>query len=555
MALIITIAFILTRFKMFRKLLLQTLRRKEYMSLTGIFGLIGIFGTYSAVEIQGALANSRVIGVVVAGLLGGPLMGGGAGLIAGLHRFALGGVTGPACGLSTFVEGLLAGVIRNTFLEKKASWEAGLFTGIMAESLQMLLLLLLVKPFDMALKLVKAIGAPMIVWNSIGIAIFMIIVKNAQEEEDRIAAVQTQKALTIANTTLSYLRNGLTYETAQTVCQVIKKFVAVAAVSITDSKKILAHIGAGSDHHLPGEPIRTEATKWVLENSVGKIAETKEDICCSNPSCPLHSAVIVPLFCRGQVIGSLKLYHEKKHAVSTNDLEFAKGLSTLFSNQLDIATLEQQSKLLKQAELDALQAQVNPHFLFNAINTIISFSRIEPETSRRLLRQLGEFFRKSLLRGKKIITLAEELERIEAYLALEQARFGKRLLVDRNIDPLTLQYPLPALILQPLVENCIKHGILPKSEGGSVSIHVLREAEIVKIIIRDNGVGIPPEIISELLVPSSKKYCGIGLYNVNERLKTIYGKEHQLLIESTPGQGTVFTLNLPLQSPLVLQEM
>lgn len=548
MALVITIAFLMTRVKMLRRLLHQNINPKEKIALSLIFGIIAIFGTYSAVEIQGALANSRVIGPVVAGLLGGPMMGGAAGLVSGLHRWSLGGFTGFACALSTFSEGILAGLIKLFLKDKRIGWNEGLITGVIAESMQMVILLLVAKPYEAALDLVKVIAAPMIIWNSIGIAIFMLIIRSAQEEEERIGALQTQKALTIADATLCYLRRGLSNQTAEAVAQVIKNHTNLSAVSITDTNYILAHVGEGSDHHLPGQPILTEATHQVLSTGIIIVAQTKEEIGCPHPGCTMKSAVLVPLSSQDQVMGALKLYHNKEGAVNPIDVEFARGLSHLFSNQLEIAALEKQSKLLKEAELAALQAQVNPHFLFNALNTIISFSRSDPEMSRNLLRNLGDFFRKSLLKDKKLITLTQELERIDAYLSIEQARFGSRLQVFKDIDPETLNFPLPPLLLQPLVENCVKHGILPKPEGGVVFIKTRHSENHIKITIEDNGVGMNSEFLSTCL----KDRCnnnGIGLVNVNDRLVNMYGPQTSLLINSQAGKGTIFSMDLPIKHP------
>ena len=215
MALVITIAYLLTRLKVFRRLLHNKHNFKEKILLTLIFAAIGIFGTYSAIRFQGALANSRVIGPVVAGLLGGPLMGGGAGLISGIHRWSMGGFTGFSCGLSTFSAGIIAGVVRILLKNTDSNWKIGLYTGIFTESLQMAIILGVAKPFTAALALVKIIGLPMIIVNSIGIGIFMLIVRNVQEEEKRYGAIQAQKALTIADTASKYLRSGLNRDTAQ----------------------------------------------------------------------------------------------------------------------------------------------------------------------------------------------------------------------------------------------------------------------------------------------------------------------------------------------------
>lgn len=549
MSMVITIAFLMTRAKPFRRLLYNTASFRERLILTGIFSAIAIFGTYSAVEIQGALANSRVIGVVMAGLLGGPLMGAGAGLVSGLHRWFLGGFTGFACGLSTFTEGLVSGLIYKMCRDKKIGWEAAFLTGILTESLQMLIILLVAKPFPAALSLVKVISVPMIVINSTGVAIFMMIVRSAQEEEERIGAVQAQKVLSIANKTLQYLRQGLNRDSAQKVAEVIKGYSNVEAVALTDDQKILAHIGGGAGHHLPGQPIMTRATRWVLDQGKIMVAVSREEIQCSHPGCTLRSAVIIPLVSGERTVGTLKLYQAKENSVSSLDLEFAKGLGLLFSTQLELSELEAQGKLLKEAQLKALQAQINPHFLFNSLNTIVSFSRHDPEKTRDLLIHLGDFFRKTLSKNQDFVTIAEELERIDAYLAIEQARNGSRLQVFRDIDPGLLEVTLPALILQPLVENCVKHGILPKPQGGGVFIRVCRENDSAVITVEDNGVGMDPSGTWKTQAAIfSDKGAGIGLKNVDQRLKTIYGLENGLKITSGMDRGTKFEINIPENS-------
>jgi two-component system sensor histidine kinase LytS len=419
-------------------------------------------------------------------------------------------------------------------------------TGIITESLQMIIILLVAKPFPAALSLVKVISLPMIAVNSMGIAIFMMIVRSAQEEEERIGAVHAQKVLSIANKTLQYLRQGLNRESARKVAEVIKEFSGVEAVALTDDQRILSHVGGGADHHLPGQPIMTRATRWVLDNGTIMVAANKEEIQCSHPGCTLRSAVVIPLFSGERMVGTLKLYHFKESGVSSLDLEFAKGLGLLFSTQLELAELEARSKLLKEAELKALQAQINPHFLFNSLNTIVSFSRHDPEKTRELLIHLGDFFRKTLTKNQDFITVAEEMERIDAYLAIEQARNGPRLQVLRDVDPDLLEATLPALILQPLVENCVKHGILPKPGGGVVFIKVFRDRDRAVITVEDNGVGMESGIGKTKAIFLSDKGAGIGLKNVDQRLKAIYGQESGLKVTSSPGKGTRFEIAIPI---------
>ncbi len=545
-SLIVTLAYLMTRTKLFRRMLRGKANTQEKVSLVLFFGCLGMAGTYTGVEIKGALANSRVIGVAVGGLLGGPLVGIAAGLLAGGHRALLGGFTGIACGIATIVEGAIAGYLGRKF-SGNLTGKRSLFIGMGIEVVQMLIILLIARPYTAAWDLVKDIGLPMIIMNGIGISIFVTVINGSLEEEDRIGAVQAQKALYIANLTLPILRIGLTKETARSVARIIYEQTDVAAVALTDRDQILAHVGKGSDHHEAGHAIQTLATHQALDSGELKLAATRVEIGCAEPDCPLFSALVVPLHFQQSIVGTLKIYRERARGISPVDWEFGAGLGMLFSTQLELATLETRASLVRRAELKALQAQVNPHFLFNALNTVVSFCRTDPEKARHLILQLGDFFRKNLKSGEKIVTLREECEHIRAYLAIEQARFSERLCVREEITDEALNWRLPGLTLQPLVENAIKHGIYPMSTPAEILISALVEEEILVVRIWDNGVGIPAEKLTRIHagVEVSTSGLGIGLQNVAQRLQILYGKRADFDIVSWEGKGTEVTLRIP----------
>jgi len=202
---------------------------------------------------------------------------------------------------------------------------------------------------------------------------------------------------------------------------------------------------------------------------------------------------------------------------------------------------------IKKAELDALQAQINPHFLFNTLNTIIAYSRTNPETARRLLIRLASFFRHALKRHGHFNSLREEVEYVNNYLILEKARFGEKLKIQKNIDPGLLGCRVPALTLQPLVENAVKHGIQPKTGTGILSITVEQQMKgEILFTIRDDGVGISKDKIHEILLPGSGNGNGVGLSNVHERLKSLFGKSYGLQIISEENKGTCICFRVPL---------
>lgn len=364
--------------------------------------------------------------------------------------------------------------------------------------------------------------------------------------------------LQIANEALPYLRHGLDEGTAEVIASIIKKIADAHAVAITDTQKVLSFIGAGCESHLPGDPIKTEATKEAIATGKHKVITSSEGLNCpvSNCKCPLGSAVIVPLKCKDKVIGALKLYSTKSGPMPPQNIRLALGIGQLLSMQAELAELERQSGLVARARLDALHAQINPHFFFNTINTIIMYSRTNSDKTRDLLVHLAEFYRQTLNRKGHFITLGEELECVETYLTLEKARFGDKITVKKYINQSLLQYPIPVFSIQPIVENAIKHGITPKVGNGLVGITAfLLHDEYLIISICDDGVGIPSDKLQHVLTPGYGSGNGVGLSNVHERLISLYGPEYGLNVCSTPNEGTCIYMKIPINvEPQELEE-
>lgn len=550
---ILLLAFFLSRIGLFKKLVIKkNVDLKDKILLAIIFGSFGIIGTYTGIHIQGAIANSRVIGVFVGGLLGGPLVGILSGIIAGGHRFLIdiGGFTATACALSTFTEGLMAGLLKRKIENSPYRFVFAMIAGFVAEIGQMIIILLVAKPLADAWNLVVTIGIPMILANGIGIAIFIAITDSILLGIENEAAFQAKLALKIADKTLLYFRKGFNEETATSIAQIIKDMTDFNAVAFTDNNKILAHVGLGEDHHLHGTSIMTNLTREVLEKGKYVVASTKDEIACDDESCSLKSAIIVPLIQEDKVIGVLKLYKDKKHAISKSEIELALGLAQLFSTQIELSKIDYQRELLSKSELRALQAQINPHFLFNAINTIVSFTRTQPDNARRLLINLGDFFRANLQVELDEVDLTKEIEHINSYVEIEKARFGDKLQVKYNIQE-SVSCKLPPLLLQPLVENAIKHGIFDKVEGGIVEVIARDHPGFTKIDIIDNGIGMSKELLSCLFNKDKNRDC-IGLINIDERLKNIYGHQYGLDIISELGKGTTVTLIIPKPERMVV---
>lgn len=391
--------------------------------------------------------------------------------------------------------------------------------------------------------------AALVLMGANSIALFFVLRRERHEKITfRMDSQSIDPTLKIADAALPYMRHGLNEETAHKTAEIIRRIGDVPAVAITDRERILAFLGPGCDKHPPGGGIVTQATKRVISTGEIKIVERKADFQCpvKDCQCPLGAVVIVPLKCRQQVVGTLKLYRTEEGPLPQAMVNLAIGIAQLLGIQMELAELDRQAQLVTKAELDALRAQINPHFLFNTLNTIVMFSRTNPVTARRLLIRLASFFRHALKSTGHFSTLREEMECVSTYLVLEKARFRDKLRIVRSVDKSLLDYQVPVLTLQPLVENAIKHGIMPKVGTGTVRVSVRRVGDEMAVEIADDGVGIPPDIMPKLFTPGFGSGSGVGLSNVNERLKGLFGLDYGLKITSEQHGGTVVQFRIPL---------
>ncbi len=355
----------------------------------------------------------------------------------------------------------------------------------------------------------------------------------------------------------SSLSEGLTEESALYIAQIVKEISAVAAVAITDTEKVLAFIGEGCENHPVGKPIVTSATKTAIKQGESMIVSSKEGFNCLDKKCqcPLESAIIMPIIKRGEVVGTLKLYETVDGGLPDYINRLAAGLAQIISTQLEMVDLERQAQLTTEAQLDALQAQVNPHFLFNALNTVNMYILKDPEYARFLLVRLSTLLRYLLGNSGRFISLREEIKYIDNYVVIEEARFIGKIRVLFDIDPAAKDCNIPVFTIQPLVNNAILHGVLPMEGSGVVKISAHRVADEVIIAVDDNGVGISEEDIVKIYEPRYGTGCGVGISNVNERLKILYGTDYGLRIENLEPQGTKAWFKVPYTQATVDEQV
>ena len=362
-------------------------------------------------------------------------------------------------------------------------------------------------------------------------------------DPDRLRARQSERTLLLAANTLPYMRQGLTTESAQAVCKLLLPATLANAVAITSRELIMGFAGVEEEYHPVGSPVMTRATLAALIDGQVKVITSQEEIGFPRDNSSLQAAIIVPLTVHEEPVGVLKFYYRSPKKIDETQKAMAQGLGALLEMQLQLADLEFQRDLATQMRLQALQAQINPHFLFNTINTIASLIRTNPSQARILLREFAVFYRLTLEGSIDLISLEQEYLQTLRYFGFEVARFGaERLRIDRDFDPGLEKVLVPAFILQPLVENAVGHALRDDRP-----LHIYVRAEIadgvVQLTVADDGAGMSPTDQQRMLDPD-REHAGIALRNVNERLRGFFGMNAELKVQSELGRGTSVTLTL-----------
>lgn len=536
-ALMLICLFFLTRTRLFRQLLQKDEHTGyEKAVVTVIFSLFALFSTWSGVDVDGSLLNVRVIAVMAGGILFGPWVGIATGVIAGLHRFLIDihGVTSVPCLITSIIAGFVAGGI-NRRVVKEQRWRVGILGGMLCESLTMLLIILWARPTSLGLAIVSEIALPMILGAS-SIGLIVLLVQSVEGEKEAIAARQAKLALEIANKTLPLFRQ-VNSESLRNICDIIRRDINADAVAMTNKKQILAYVGYGEQNYQQGDEDISPTTAQAIAS--GKIIIRNNDEAYRTKD--IHSMIVIPLWEKGKVTGTLKIYYRRAHRITGSLKEMAIGLSQIISTQLEVSRAEQLREMANKAELRALQSKINPHFLFNALNAISSSIRLNPDTARQLVINLSRYLRYNLeLNDDELIDIRKELWQVKDYIAIEQARFGDKLTMIYDVDE-DLHFMLPSLLIQPLVENAIVHGIQPCKGKGVVTLSVRDLGDRVRIAVRDTGQGISDEVMARVArneMPGNK----IGLLNVHHRVKLLSGQGLSI-VRHQPGTEIAFMLS------------
>jgi two-component system LytT family sensor kinase len=350
-------------------------------------------------------------------------------------------------------------------------------------------------------------------------------------------AAGMQSALHAATATLPHLRRGLQSRSAANAVPHLRALTGAAAVALADTHTVLAIDGEGREQVRPGDLLSR-----LLERTPDDRMHVVPRLVSSDPTCPLRSAVLAPLIVQGRRAGTLIAFYRAVGRPNGGELRVVQEAASLVSAQVELSVVRDQEERLAQAELRALRAQISPHFIYNALAAVAGDIHDRPEEARELLIDFAEFTRYLFRDGRSYVTLAEELAHVQRYLRLEQARFRDKLHVTFDVPLAARAAVVPAMSIQPLVENAVRHGVEQRAGSGRIAIEARVTGGDMELRVSDDGNGIDPQRVPALLAGSGG---GIGLSNVDARLRATFGERYALRIDTAPGRGTTVVMTVP----------
>ncbi|WP_076819936.1 sensor histidine kinase [Pseudofrankia asymbiotica] len=437
------------------------------------------------------------------------------------------------------------------------------------------------------------IGDVQLVWLAIGVAVgvaaafgVLLLLRTVRTPAGLGTTAERATFATLHTASLAapHLREGLGPAGAARAVRHLRALLGASAVAITDSTRTLAWDGPGESRH------RADAVRHAAQAlTAGRVAVLTADhiqaaaaaadaadayesgpACesgavgqggavgeseaagaargsgrCDDPECPIGAAVVAPITSGDEVVGALLAYAP---AVGAGLARAVEELARWVSTQVELAELEASRTRAVEAELRALRAQISPHFIYNSLAAIASFVRTDPERARELVLEFADFTRYAFRRSGEFTTLADELRNVERYLALEKARFGDRLAVQILVAPEVLPVVIPFLAVQPLVENAVRHGIEGRPGVGHVSLGATDDGAAAHIWVEDDGAGSDPEVVRRILAGAHVGES-VGLGNVDARLRSVFGDECGLVVETALGAGTKVSFRVPKFAP------
>ncbi len=504
----------LNKFALFREALgSRNLSKTESAIFIVLFSLVGIGGAYFHVPMTGGIINFRSIGPIIGGMLGGPLVGTVVGIVVGVYRTLF--FTTYADGLHgciSLLQGIVAGYISYWIKSHQYVWFTSFISGLVLEFLGSTIFIgyaLLQGARDNTMDII----GPNVLVQSIAITLCMGILADSLEITRKTQYMTAKSLWKSSNWLLSALHKGFN---EHSIVEIMKLILS----TLPDLDKVV---------------VRQGDMQYTLEQKGSITVEKKKIIPKDEMTYEVNVKGLIPAV---QLISSKKW----NRTFSPFEREFLEEWGRMIYTIYEFERLKESEKRLSLAEIRMLQAQINPHFLFNTLNTISYYCTFDSETTLNLIGYLSDYYRYSLQSPTSFVTVQEEIQSICSFLELQKARFEDRIEIEFRM-PEKIDLKIPPLILQPLVENAVSHGVLRKKEGGTIIVGIKDREKDYKIYVYDNGVGISKDKKKEVLKDKGERKS-IGLLNVNERLKIMYGEKSKIHLYSQEGKRTLVTFTI-----------
>lgn len=527
-ALFLFAVFILNKTPLFREVLGKTvLTVRERLLLILTFSLLGIGGAYCNIPLPEGIVNFRAVGPITAGFLCGPLVGGSVGIIVGICRVLLFSTYADELhGLITILQGIAAGLLSERVKSKRHIALRSFLFATLIECGSALFFYISIAGNEYIPDTILRILIPNILANPIAVFLFVSVLEDSLKQRENIRLVTARGAYETFSLVLSSLASGFNGWNMRLITDIIMRSLAgLSGVLFVSGATVSANISPDEEH---AAYCRHVLRKFLPAGS-------------APPDVPSNITLISVRNHSGET-AQLAVVKPPGTRFSAFEKEFLGSVRHMLEAVTEFERLRCSDRMLAESEIRMLQAQINPHFLFNTLNTISYYCRSDPDTATELIACLSDYYRYSLKRPNLPVPLSEEIANIRAFIDLEKARFSDRLTVSFRL-PKETPLRIPPLILQPLVENAVRHGLLPLARGGTVIVGLIEHPEFYKLYVADNGAGIPKEKNATLLCDTEQR-DSIGLINVHHRLLNLYGPESGLHITSREGRGTIVSFKL-----------
>lgn len=541
--------FLVTNLNYFRNLLnTGTFSLANRLILILVFAGMALIGTLLGQLGNGVFMDVSLINIVVSGLLGGPVIGLGTGIVWAILRYFI-GVNGVPCVVSDMLiyifAGYLCGILHRFYGKQQIVFNETLYAAVLVEALYCIVERLFYPQLFEAIPDISFFMTLHAIAVVTGTMLCFYITKETMVTQERLRAISAQQAMRVILEARGVLsQHGLDRLSAYRLAKILFKEINADAVAITDTTSLLSFVGENDNYRKAKQLLQLQE-----EDGNHDIIHDRRNIICQRLNLRLVPVIDLPLRINNRVVGSVKIYKTKKGSIYPYEAKLIEGVVNYLNLELLQTELNQKTALLMQAEFNSLKSQIRPHFLFNMMANISALIRSNPNKARSLIKDLSDFLRIHLKSGKEEITVTEELEYVDIYVRLEQARFGRRITVIKKMAVEALNHKVPTFSIQVLVENAVKHGITKVKKGGIVYITVSHKKGFLSINVEDNGIGIEPDRLQHLqkmdYVANTKENTGLGLKNVNARLKKLYGEDCGLKIESLQGAGTKVGFRIP----------